>query len=215
MVIVLQEKDKAANEKKKIVEGETKEASVLFKKVKDIKDDCEAELSVALPALEKAIKALDTLKESDIGEMKGYAVPPDDLVLVLDAVALLLAEKAGWENAKKMMKEPKGFIKRLKEFDKDNVKAALLKKLKKYINDERFDPNLIAKKSTAGKSICMWVRAMDKYSEVNKIVGPKKLALAEAEKELAVVQKELDQKKAALREVENELARLNNDYSKA
>jgi len=215
MVIVLQEKDKAANEKKKIVEGETKEASVLFKKVKDIKDDCEAELSVALPALEKAIKALDTLKESDIGEMKGYAVPPDDLVLVLDAVALLLSEKAGWENAKKMMKEPKVFIKRLKDFDKDNVKPALLKKLKKFINDERFDPNLIAKKSTAGKSICMWVRAMDKYSEVNKIVGPKKLALAEAEKELAVVQKELDQKKAALREVENELARLNNDYSKA
>ncbi len=215
MVIVLQEKDKAANEKKKIVEGETKEASVLFKKVKDIKDDCEAELSVALPALEKAIKALDTLKESDIGEMKGYAVPPDDLVLVLDAVALLLSEKAGWENAKKMMKEPKGFIKRLKDFDKDNVKAALLKKLKKFINDERFDPNLIAKKSTAGKSICMWVRAMDKYSEVNKIVGPKKEALAGAEKELAVVQKELDQKKAALREVENELSRLNSDYSKA
>lgn len=103
MVIVLQEKDKAAKEKEKQVAGEAQEAQVLFRKVKEIKDDCEAELSVAMPALEKAIRALDTLKESDIGEMKGYAKPPDDLVLVLDAVALLLGETQGWDSAKKMM----------------------------------------------------------------------------------------------------------------
>ena len=64
---------------------------------KEIKDDCDAQLAVAMPALEKAIKALDTLKESDIGEMKGYTVPPADLVLVLDAVALLLGHKPGWD----------------------------------------------------------------------------------------------------------------------
>lgn len=215
MVIVLQEKDKAAKDKEKIVQQETAEAQVLFKKVKDIKDDCEAELSVAMPALEKAIKSLDTLKESDIGEMKGYATPPVDLVLVLDAVILLLGGDSGWDNAKKIMKDPKAFIKRLKDYDKDNIKEAKLKKLKKFINDERFDPDKIAKKSTAGKSICMWVRAMDKYSEVSKIVGPKKIALAAAEKELAVVKKELDIKQAALREIQQELARLQSDYSKA
>ena len=93
MVIVLQEKDKVAKEKEKITQADAAEAGALFKKVKDIKEDCEQELSVAMPALEKAIKALDTLKESDIGEMKGYAQPPADLVLVMDAVALLLGEK--------------------------------------------------------------------------------------------------------------------------
>ena len=104
MVIVLQEKDRVAKEKEKVVAAEAAEAGVLFKKVKEIKDDCEAELSVAMPALEKAIKALDTLKESDIGEMKGYSTPPADLVLVMDAVALLLGESAGWPNAVKIMK---------------------------------------------------------------------------------------------------------------
>jgi len=93
-----------------------------------------------MPALEKAIKALDTLKESDIGEMKGYAVPPADLVLVMDAVALLLNEDSGWDSAKKMMGQPKVFIKRLKDFDKDKIKEAKLKKLKKFISDDRFDP---------------------------------------------------------------------------
>ena len=215
MVIVLQEKDKAAKEKEKQVAGEAQEAQVLFKKVKEIKDDCEAELSVAMPALEKAIKALDTLKESDIGEMKGYGVPPADLVLVLDSVALLLNEPAGWDNAKKMMKEPKNFIKRLKDFDKDNIKPAKLKKLKTFVNNEAFVPEKIKAKSVAGMSICMWSKAMDKYSDVKKIVEPKQVKLAEAEKELAEVKKQLDIKEAALREIKQELARLQADYSKA
>lgn len=201
MVIVLQEKDKVAKEKEKITQADAAEAASLFKKVKDIKDDCEAELSVAMPALEKAVKALDTLKESDIGEMKGYSAPPADLVLVLDAVALLLDEKAGFDNAKKFMGQPKAFLNRLKTYDKDNIKEAKLKKLKKFVNDERFDPIKIAAKSVAGKSICMWCRAMDKYSEVNKIVIPKRKALGEAEAQLAVVKKELDVKEAALREI--------------
>lgn len=215
MVIVLQEKDKIAKEKEKVTAADAAEAQTLFKKVKDIKDDCEAELSVAMPALEKAIAALNTLKESDIGEMKGYAKPPDDLVLVMDAVALLLGEAAGWASAVKTMKDPKGFIKRLKDYDKDNIKEAKLKKLKKFVNDDRFDPKKIKQKSVAAESICMWCRAMDKYAEVKKIVEPKQKALAEAEAQLAVVKKELDIKEAALREIKNELARLQSDYSKA
>ena len=215
MVIVLQEKDKIAKEKEKVTAAEAAEAAVIFNSVKRLKDECDAELSVALPALEKAIKALDTLKESDIGEMKGYAKPPEDLVLVMDAVALLLGENAGWDSAKKIMGQPKAFIKRLKDFDKDNIKETKLKKLKKFINDERFDPVKIKAKSTAGMSICQWCCAMDKYSEVNKVVIPKKIALAEAEGKLATVKKELDKKEAALREIKAELSRLQSDYSKA
>ena len=134
---------------------------------------------------------------------------------LLDAVALLLEEKPGWPSAVKFMAQPKAFLNRLKTFDKDNIKEAKLKKLKKFVNDDRFDPIKIANKSVAGKSICMWARAMDKYSEVNKIVIPKRKALGEAEAQLAVVKKELDVKEAALREIKAELARLQSDYSKA
>lgn len=215
MVIVLQEKDKAAKEKEKQVAGEAQEAQGLFKKVKDIKDDCEAQLSVAMPALEKALKALDTLDASDIGEMRGYTKPPPALVMVMDAVALLTGEAAGWPNAVKTMKNPKEFINKLKNFDKDDISAAKLKKLKKFIANPEFVPEEIKKKSVAGMSICMWACAMDKYSDVNKIVGPKKAALAEAEIELVGVKKQLDIKESALREIKQELARLQSDYSKA
>jgi dynein heavy chain len=74
----------------------------------------------------------------------------------------------------------------LKGFNKDNIKESKLKKLKKYTTDARFDPKLIEKKSSAGKSICLWCRAIDNYSAVLKVIKPKQEALAGAEGELKV-----------------------------
>lgn len=45
-------------------------------KVQAIKDECEADLAEALPALRAAIKALDTLTKADITEVKGMKSPP-------------------------------------------------------------------------------------------------------------------------------------------
>ena len=53
------------------------------------------------------------------------------------------------------------------------MKDSKLKKLKKYVLDPRFDPKLIEKKSAAAKSICMWAKAIDNYSDVLKIIKPK------------------------------------------
>jgi dynein heavy chain len=54
------------------------------------------------------------------------------------------------------------------------------------VNDPKFVPSLIEKKSLACKSICQWVKAIDNYSEVMKIIKPKQEALAKAEGELKV-----------------------------
>lgn len=45
-------------------------------KVKAIKDECEADLAEAMPMLESALKALDTLTKNDITEVKGMKSPP-------------------------------------------------------------------------------------------------------------------------------------------
>ena len=45
-------------------------------KVKAIKDECEADLAEAMPLLEAALKALDTLTKNDITEVKGMKSPP-------------------------------------------------------------------------------------------------------------------------------------------
>lgn len=53
-----------------------------------IKDDCESDLSEAIPALEAAVQALDTLKPSDITLVKSMKNPPSGVKLVMEAVCI-------------------------------------------------------------------------------------------------------------------------------
>lgn len=66
------------------------------------------------------------------------------------------------------------FIKRLLEYNKDGINQAIQKKLVKYIEDPSFTPELVQKQSNAATSLCMWVRAMDVYGKVARVVAPKK-----------------------------------------
>lgn len=102
-----------------------------------------------MPIYNKAIQALDTLDKQDITEMKAYTSPAAEIVLVTSAVCLLLGSKETWDDAKKLMNNPAELINKLKTYDKDSMKESLLKKLKKYTEDPRFEPVSIAKKSKA------------------------------------------------------------------
>jgi dynein heavy chain len=97
-----------------------------------------------------------------------------------------MGKKENWDEAKKMMNNPNDFINQLKTYDKDNIKEALLKKLKKYTKNPAFEPASIAKKSKAAESLCLWACALDNYSEVMKVIKPKQAALAKAEGELKI-----------------------------
>jgi hypothetical protein len=46
---------------------------------------------------------------------------------------------------------------------------AVIKKLKKYIDDPSYNPETVAKQSRAAMSLCMWTRAMDVYHRVAKV----------------------------------------------
>lgn len=65
-----------ADKVKEVVSQEEAVASAEAAKVKAIKDDCEADLAEAIPMLESALKALDTLTKNDITEVKGMKSPP-------------------------------------------------------------------------------------------------------------------------------------------
>jgi dynein heavy chain len=79
-------------------------------------------LEKAMPIYREALSALDTLNKNDIVEMKSYPKPPEDLVLVISAVCLLLDQKENWDEGKKLMNQPENFINSLKNFPKDNIK---------------------------------------------------------------------------------------------
>lgn len=69
------------------------------------------------------------------------------------------------------------------------------------MQDREFNPERMRTVSTACEGLCKWVRAMEVYDRVIKIVAPKKARLEEAEGELAAQMETLNEKRAQLKEV--------------
>ncbi|KAH8057324.1 dynein light chain binding protein [Aureococcus anophagefferens] len=210
------------------------EAAVAQKEADEVQiqvDSVQADLDEALPALESAIQALNTIKPSDINEVKALAKPPATVKLVCEAVCVMLAEKPQripdpddpskrimdyWGPSQKMLAD-KEFIARLKTYDKDNIAPKIIKSIKdKYMAQANFTPEAAAKASSAAAGLCKWVYAMETYDRVAKVVvAPKKESLAKAQASLAVTMGELDEKKASLKIVQDDLQKLQDNLEAA
>ncbi|KAL3130871.1 hypothetical protein ABBQ38_000200 [Trebouxia sp. C0009 RCD-2024] len=180
-------------EEEKTVGRQTAETAVL-------KDDAQQELNQVLPALEAAQKALNALNKNDIIEIKTFTKPPALVQLTMEGVCILLQEEADWATAKRVLGQPK-FIERLMAYDADNIPDAVLEALQRVVADARFTADQVAKQSNAARSMCLWVRALDVYGRMVKVVEPKRQALHQAEAALAEVEAKLAAKRSQLREV--------------
>lgn len=179
-----------------------------------IKADAQRDLDTALPALDAANKALDALDKKDVQEVKVFNTPPELVQVVMEAVCILFDRKTDWKTAKNLLGES-DFLKMLQTFDKDNIPDRILKKLKTYIDNPKFQPDVIEKVSRACKSLCMWVRACDLYARVYRQVEPKRQKLAEAQASLAATMGNLKEKQAVLAAVENKIASLQQQYTES
>lgn len=81
---------------KKEVDEKTQEVTQQSIKIREEETQCQhlanvaqADLDEAMPALEEAIRALDSLSKKDISEMKSYTTPPQKVKLVMEAVNIL------------------------------------------------------------------------------------------------------------------------------
>ncbi|KAM6256904.1 dynein axonemal heavy chain 12 [Porphyrio hochstetteri] len=193
-----------------------------------LKNECESDLAEAIPALEAALEALDTLKPSDISIVKSMKNPPSGVKLVMAAVCVMkdikperIADPSGsgrkildyWGPSKKLLGDM-NFLKDLKEYDKDNIPAAVMQKIRtEYLTNPEFDPRKVAKASSAAEGLCKWIMAMEVYDRVAKVVAPKKDRLREAQQSLAETMTLLNQKREELAAVESRLAGLERTFT--
>ena len=145
----------AASQVKAKVGKEEAEVNAQAAEVAEVQADAKRDLDKAMPALNEAIKALDSLDKKDITEIKNFIKPPAAVQTVMEAVNVLLGEKPDWDTAKRVMGESK-FMDNLKNFDKDNISAPTLKRLKRYIEDPTMAVENVKKVSKAATSLCMW-----------------------------------------------------------
>ncbi|GLI65190.1 hypothetical protein VaNZ11_008652 [Volvox africanus] len=221
---VISKESVEADKVKQVVSKEEATASAEAATVKAIKDECEADLAEALPALEAAISALNTLKPADITEVKGMKSPPGGVRRVLEAICIMKGIRPVrmkdtntgrmvddyWEASKKMLMEF-DFLESLKKYDKDHIPPEVIQRIRPFVQDPDFQPKVIEKQSLACAGLCSWVIAMEKYDKVIKEVEPKRQKLREAEGQLEVVMGALRAKQAELKLVMDKLARLDAD----
>ncbi|XP_037882003.1 dynein heavy chain 7, axonemal-like [Glossina fuscipes] len=213
------EDSKAAADQRGLVKQDEAAAKEQAAVAMAIKEECDAKLGEALPILNAALAALNTLTTADIAVVKTMKSPPIGVRIVMEAVCILkdvkperLPNPSGvgtiedyWAPSKRLLSDIK-FLDGLLNFDKDNIPVAVMEKLhKRILNNENFDPDKVKLASTACEGLCRWVLALAKYDVVAKVVAPKKIALAKAEAAYQIAQKLLDEKLAQLARVEANL----------
>ena len=210
---VNKDKADAADVEKKVIEEEI-QAKELAAQTEAIAASAKADLEEAMPALDAAVESLNALNKNDIVEIKNLPRPPPLVGVTMEAVLTLLKEKTDWASARKILGDTQ-FMKRLFDFDKDNISPKTLKRLEKFVLREDFTPEIVQSQSQAAKSLCMWCRAMHVYAGVEKIVRPKRKALAEAEASLAATLAALKEKQQFLKDVQDKVAQLEKDLAVA
>ncbi|KAK5863728.1 hypothetical protein PBY51_000737 [Eleginops maclovinus] len=227
MMKVIEVESVQVEAKSKVVRVDEEAATIKANEAQALKNECESDLAEAIPALEAALSALNTLKPSDVTIVKSMKNPPSGVKMVMSAVCVMkeikpdkIADPAGtgkkvldyWGPSKKLLGDM-NFLRDLKEYDKDNIPIPVMQKIRsEYMTNPDFDPSIVAKASSAAEGLCKWIQAMEVYDRVAKVVAPKKANLAEAQESLAATMALLDQKRAELKEVEDRLAALQKTF---
>lgn len=159
--------------------------------------DAKLDLDQALPALNAAVSALDSLDKKDIVEVRAFIKPPRAVQVVMEAVCVMLGEKPDWDTSKRVLSKST-FMMDLKDYDKDNINPNILKRIQKYISNPEFAVDEVRKVSRAAMSLCMWVHAVDTYARMFKEVAPKRQRLAAMNTILAEANSKLEAKQQEL-----------------
>ncbi|KAK7469836.1 hypothetical protein BaRGS_00036165, partial [Batillaria attramentaria] len=208
-VLVAQKQE--ADEQQKAVSVTSARIREEGKKCEEIAESAQRDLDAALPALQEATIALESLNKKDMTEIKSYGRPPPAVEKVMQAVMILRLAEPTWAEAKKQLGEA-NFLKELMHFDKDNISDKVLKKIGKFCDEADFVPDVIGRVSTAAKSLCMWVRAMESYGRIFRIVEPKRQRLNKAMSALKEKQDMLDEAMRKLAELEAKMEELKVAY---
>ncbi|KAK4328017.1 hypothetical protein Pmani_001491 [Petrolisthes manimaculis] len=165
------------------------------------------EVGEALPGLEAAEKSICALDKKDLVEVRVLNKPPDIVLLVLEPICILLSVKPEWSAIKTLLGDPT-MTKRMLEVEK--APSGNLRNILRALS--LFQMRWVGKVSKPCRPLCSWLKALEHYAQVVRNVEPKKMKLAEAERELTTAQLEQRQFQQQLGQCERELSELQARY---
>ncbi|XP_073997627.1 dynein beta chain, ciliary-like isoform X3 [Rhodnius prolixus] len=221
LILVVTKETQIVSKEKIIAKDEERKCQIIEEDVRVKQQMCEEDLKRAMPALEAAQAALNTLNKTNLTEMKSFGTPPPAVAKVAAAVMVLLAKKGkipkdrSWKAAKAMMGTADVFLHTLVHYNKENIHQEIVKAVQPYIKDPEFTPETVITKSSAAAGLCAWVINIMKFHEVWMVVLPKKKAEAAAKAELAASRAQLAALDRKITALEVKLQELTEKYEKA
>ncbi|CAF3746445.1 unnamed protein product [Rotaria socialis] len=207
----LQKDQIAVLEVKEIVEIEEQKVREDTDMVERYATQAELDLKNVIPVLDEAMADVSQLDKADVAEVRVYQNPPYQVMMVMCAVCVLLDCKPDWATARQVLGDS-GFIGRLTNLDINHISDRTYRKLLQYSRHQQFTPDLIGKVSSACRSFCKWVLAIQRYHEVYRTVKPKEEKLKTANEALEVMRKSLARKQEMLKLVKDHLQELEDKY---
>jgi dynein heavy chain len=229
MIKDIGERQVVANEQKAKATVKEAELTASAIVIKEESGKAQTALDAALPALEAAADALNNLDAKDIGEVKGFANPPQLVKAVCLAVQALKPNgdenpNGGWAGAKAMMSNSQ-FLNNLKNYKKDDIKPAMNRQVLAIFDDpgegqplkegQELTVECMKLVSKAGSGLLQWVVAIKQYYVVARDVDPLRKKVADMEKAQAIGEKELSDINTLLGKLSAELADLDVKYRAA
>ncbi|KAE9205971.1 Dynein heavy chain 10, axonemal [Phytophthora fragariae] len=218
LIKTIEEKSTVASKQQEVAAAtqiECEKASVLIAREKE---EADAALLEALPAVEAAAAALQDLSKADLTELKSFASPPPLVMSV--CMCVLILKPTGqeldldWKGAKVMLSNA-NLITLLKEYEKDKISSKMITKIKTFFKNPDLNIENMKSISRAGAGLLVWVVAIVKYHDVAKNVEPLRLKVKTMEKEQTIKEQELADLKATLDRLKTELDNLSTQFQEA
>ncbi|XP_063230049.1 dynein axonemal heavy chain 8-like [Bacillus rossius redtenbacheri] len=218
----------AAEAVKAAVERQMEEAEAMVVKINADNEVATAMLADAMPALQAAIKAADTIKPVDIATVRRLPRPPFLAMVILDAVLIFFRRKVNpakadfergfmepsWAESLKLLADAR-FVLNLKEYNEQSMNDETVDLLRPYLDYEEYTPEKAMAVSSSIAGLLVWTRAMVDYYAVSKFVRP----LQENVERQKAIKKEADERLAQaemlLKEKQAEMALVQAEYDKA
>nr|WAW84832.1 axonemal dynein heavy chain 10 [Halisarca dujardinii] len=214
LLVDITAKTTEANEKKELAKKKGTDIEEQNKIIAVEKEEAEAALALALPALEEARLALDDLDKSDVTEIRSFAKPPAEVQGICECICVLKGKERNWAAAKAMMSDT-NFLTSLKTLDVDGIASAQMKAVQQRLNEMNVTLQRMMDISKAGSGLYKFVMAVMGYCAVAREVKPKREKVAQLEKNFQMSKRELERIQKELVSIEEKLSVLGKQYEDA
>lgn len=210
------EKQNEAEQRKTVAENLTCELEVQTHEITVRKEVVEKELAEAEPALQSAKQSVQSIRKTQLDELRNLTRPPPAVRVTMEMVCVMMGENgADWNEVRKIIRR-EDFIPTVVNFDPLQLTAKQIKTVQEnYLSSADLDYAAVDRASKACGPLFNWAVSQIKYATILKKIKPLRdemAAIEEQSKDLVVRQQQAVQE---VGELESMIKKYKDEYKTA